>query len=82
MGVASQQGTLTRQDTWFRPPFGTGSNCWDQFQRTFRVFYQLLILNTPRYFLDFAFISIYIRICLKQLFWSTRADNVIPNIMD
>ena len=22
-GVASQQGTLTLPDTWFRPPFGT-----------------------------------------------------------
>ena len=32
-GVASQQGSLTIPDTWFRPPFGAClcSNCWDQF---------------------------------------------------
>ena len=36
MGVASQQGTLTLPDIWFRPPFGTClcSNCPDQITRT------------------------------------------------
>ena len=53
-GVASQQGTLTLPDTWFRPPF------WDllMFQlliRTCHVFTRLFTSNTPWYFLDFAF---------------------------
>ena len=33
-GVASQQGTLTPPDTWFRPPFLGAcicSDCWDKF---------------------------------------------------
>ena len=55
-GVASQQGTLTLPDTWFRPPFGTCScsNCWDQIPRTCHVFTRLFTSNTPWYFLDFA----------------------------
>ena len=65
-GVASQQGTLTLPDTWFRPPF------WDllmlQLLRpnssnlpclysTFHLEYPLVLSrfysNTPWYFLDF-----------------------------
>ena len=42
------------------PPrhFGTClfSNCWDQIPRTCHVFTRLFTSNTPRYFLDFAFI--------------------------
>ena len=59
MGVACQQGMLTLQDTWFRPPF------WDirvlMLQLLRPVFPSLPCLsrlftwNTPRYFLDFAF---------------------------
>ena len=55
-GVASQQGTLTLPDTWFRPPFWDllCSNCWDQIPRTCHVFTRLFTSNTPWYFLDFA----------------------------
>ena len=31
------------------------SNCWDQFSQTCHVFSQLFNLNTPRYFLNFAY---------------------------
>ena len=57
-GVASQQGTLTLPDTWFRLPF------WDLLMlqllrplipRTCHVFTRLFTSNTPWYFLDFAF---------------------------
>ena len=37
-GVASQQGTLTPPDTWFRPPFSGAcmcSECWDRFSRLY-----------------------------------------------
>ena len=57
-GLACYQGTLTLPDTWFRPPFlGTClcSNCWDQILRTCHIFTRLFTLNTPLYFLDFAF---------------------------
>ena len=39
------------------PIFGTClcSNCWDQMPRTCHVFTRLFTLNTPWYFLDFAF---------------------------
>ena len=54
-GLASQQGTLTLPDTWFRPPF------WDLLMlqllrpnsRTCHVFTRLFTSNTPWYFLDF-----------------------------
>ena len=48
---------LPFRDTWFRPLFWTGlcSNCWDQISSNLPVFTRLFILNTPRYFLDFAF---------------------------
>ena len=41
------------------PRFGTClfSNCWYQIPRTCHVFTRLYTLNTPRYFLDFAFWS-------------------------
>ena len=43
------------------PLFGTClcPNCWDQFSRTCRVSSRLFTLKTPRYFLDFAFRSLY-----------------------
>ena len=44
--MACQQGTLTLPDTWFRPPF-LRPEC--------HVFTRLCTLNTPWYFLDFAF---------------------------
>ena len=55
-GVASQQGTLTLPDTWFRPPF------WDllmlQLLRpnssNLPCLTRLFTSNTPWYFLDFA----------------------------
>ena len=39
------------------PLVGTSlcSNCWDQFYRTYRNFSRPFTLNTPQYFLDFAF---------------------------
>ena len=60
-GVASQQGTLTLPDTWFRPPFGTCycSNCWDQIPQTCHVFTRLFTSNTPWYFLDFAWVNLW-----------------------
>ena len=48
-GGASQQGTLTLPDTWFRPPF------WDlQILQLLRPNSSNLPSNTPWYFLDFA----------------------------
>ena len=56
-GVACQQGTITNQETWFRPPF------WDLlmlqllrpvFPEFVVSFPKLFPLNTPRYLLDFA----------------------------
>ena len=70
MVVASQQGTLTLPDTWFRPPFWTClcSNCWDQIPRTCHVFTRLFTLNTRWYFLDFAFSFKWIKKVLNCLF--------------
>ena len=64
-GVACKQGALTLPDTWFRPRFGDFSYAQIvEFSRTCRVFSRLFILNTPRYFLDFALYS-YIHTCRK-----------------
>ena len=66
-GVASQQGTLTLPDTWFRPPF------WDLLMlqllrpipRTCHVFTRLFTSNTPWYFLDLASCRRFvIKVCL------------------
>ena len=68
--MASQQGTLTLPDTWFRPLFWTClcSICWDQVPRTCYVFTRLFTLNTHRYFLDFP-------LYVQQLFQPTCSLN-------
>ena len=77
--VACLQGTLTLPDNWFHLAFGTClcSNCWDQFSRTCQVFSRLVTLNTPRYFLDFAFdqtdtMHSAILFCLYYMFFTFR----------
>ena len=62
-GLACRQGTHTPPDTW-SVLFGTCicSSCWDQsFSRTFRYFFGLFTSNIPRYFLNFASLTLNVR---------------------
>ena len=55
-GVACQQGTLTLPDTWFRPPFGDllMLQLLKAIFPSLPCLFPTFTLNTPRYFLDFA----------------------------
>ena len=57
MGLASRE-RLPFPTPGSVPQFGTFlcPNCWDQIPRTCHVFTRLFTLNTPCYFLDFAFV--------------------------
>ena len=81
-GVACQQGTHTLQDIWFHPLFGTClcSNYWDQISRFCRVFTRLFILNTLRYFLDFAFIQNILR--EFHIYWNIPFNYTTTHGMD
>ena len=76
LGVASQQGTLTLPDTWFRPPF------WDllmlQLLRpnssNLPCLYSTFHLEYPWYFLDFALLVYYtipFGFSLFRQFWAS-----------
>ena len=56
--VVCQQGTLTLPDIWFGLPFLdllVFQLLTPDFSRTCCVFTRIFILNTPRYFLEFAY---------------------------